>query len=138
MDNKIQPAQIRCIKTLMGKLKTPDGDAVVRGFTKLRTGHVSEMTVKEGGELIKHLKKLDPDEVAANKMRRKLIGMAYERAGLGRSAGSGERRAVVDQLDAWCKQYGYKHKALNSYTKNELPKLVSQYQQVYKDLLERI
>ena len=53
MENKILPAQVKCVKTIMGKLKTKDGDAMVLGFTKMRTFHVSEMTVKEGTERIR-------------------------------------------------------------------------------------
>jgi hypothetical protein len=37
---------------------------------------------------------------------------------------------VVDRLNNWCKQYGYKRKGLNSYTHAELPKLIAQFEAV--------
>jgi hypothetical protein len=137
-ENKASTAQIKCIKAIMGKLKLPDGDALVLGFSGMRTGHVSELTVPEAIGLTKHLKALDPDEPVAERMRRKIIGMAYGRAGLGRTASPEQKRKVVDWLDGWCKQYGHKHKALNSYTRHELTKLVTQFELVLKDILIKI
>ena len=128
MDNKLSAGQLKCIKAITGKLKLPDVDAMVLGFTGMRTGHVSDMSVTEAITMIKHLKGLDPDERKAELMRKKLIAMAYERAGLPRSASKEQKQAAVDGLNGWCKQYGYKKKGLNAYTLKELPKLVSQYE----------
>ena len=136
--NDISKAQVRCIKTLVGKLGVRDFDAQVLGFSGMRTTHVGELTVAEGTAVIKHLKGLDPDELAAEKMRRKIIGMAYTRAGLPGNAPRQQKQAVVNWLNGWCAQYGYRHKALNSYTKNELPKLVTQFGLVLNDLLIEI
>ena len=141
---KISLAQLKCAKTLIGKLTRAgneamrDVDALALGFSSMRTTHISELWVVEGIALIRHLKSLDKDEVAAEKMRRKIIGMAYMRAGLAPKAEKLQKQAVVNWLNGWCKQYGYKHKALNSYTKNELPKLVTQFELVLKDLLIEI
>jgi hypothetical protein len=134
----ITGAQKRCIKTMVGKLVIKDEDAMVMGFTGLRTGSVSEMTVTEGAAMIRHLKSLDPLEAKADVMRKKLIGMAYTRAGLSARASAKEKRAVIDWLNGWCQQYGYKHKALNSYTYNELPKLVTQFESVLESVLINI
>ncbi len=136
MDN-ISSAQLRLVKTLMGKLNmaTDDQDAMVRGFTGLRTGHVSEMYLKEGIDLIKHLKTLEPGERSAEKMRKAMIALAYERNGLGRNASKAAKQDAVRQLEAWCLEYGYKRKKLNSYTQAELPKLLSQYKLVMSKLI---
>jgi len=123
---------------MIGKMVVADPEVMVMGFTDFRTKHVSEMTVPEGIAMIKHLKSLDPDEVKADVMRKKIIAMAYERAGLGRSATKQQKYAVVNWLDGWCKKFGYKHKGLNAYTLAELPKLVSQFEIVLKDLLIEI
>ena len=61
-----------CIKALFKKLNTADADAVVLGFSPASGGHVSNMLVPEGIALIRHLKSLDPDEKAAEVMRRKM------------------------------------------------------------------
>ena len=123
---------------MIGKMVVADPEVMVMGFTDFRTKNVSEMTVPEGIAMIKHLKSLDPDEVKADVMRKKIIAMAYERAGLGRSATKQQKYAVVNWLDGWCKKFGYKHKGLNAYTLAELPKLVSQFEIVLKDLLIEI
>ena len=71
---KISQGQLICIKTVIGKLKKAgapemkDVDAVVLGFSGYRTEHVSELWMPEATALIKHLKSLDPDEVAADKL----------------------------------------------------------------------
>lgn len=133
----ISKKQIGCIKTLVTKLGV-DGGSMTRGFSDMRTEHVSELLPGEAAKMIKELKRLDPDEQAAEKMRRKLIGMAYTRAGLGRVASAAQKRAVVDWLDGWCVKYGHKHKRLNSYTRKELPMLVSQFEGVINSLIIKI
>jgi hypothetical protein len=130
--------QLICIKTLFGKLNIEDQDAMVRGYTDLRTGKVSEMLPGEAKELIKELKRLDPDEESAEVMRKKIIALAYKRAGLPRSASKEQKQAVVNWLDGWCKKYGHKQKGLNSYTYKELPKLVTQAEIMFDKLLIEI
>ncbi len=130
----ITKAQLVCIKVLVKKLAVA-GDAMALGYSGGRTKHISELTSDEARMMIKELKKMDPDEVAAEKMRKKIIGMAYTRAGLPRSASKAQKQGVVDWLNGWCKQYGFKHKPLNSYTNNELPKLVSQFEAVLNNLI---
>ena len=135
MENKLSAAQLRCIKAIAGKLKLEDVDAMVLGFTGMRSGHVSDMTSTEAISMIKHLKSLDPDERRADVMRKKIIAMAYERAGLPRNASKEQKQAVVNTLDGWCKQYSHKQKGLNAYTVKELPKLLSQYEIVMEKLI---
>jgi formyltetrahydrofolate hydrolase len=134
---EITVPQLRCIKGMVRKLNV-DGATVAVGFSQGRTEHVSELTRDEATEMIKHLKGMDPEEKQAEVMRRKIIGMAYTRAGLAQTASKEDKRRVVNQLDEWCKQYGHGKKALNSYRYAELPKLVTQYEHVLKDLLIKV
>lgn len=134
----ISTAQVRCIKTLVSKLKIADADALVRGYSGYRTEHVSDLTNMEAIALTKHLKGLDPDEEAADRMRKKLYGIGYGYHGLSRSATKAEKLESRKRTEAWVLQYGYKKKALNSYTKNELPLLVSVYEKVNVELLQKI
>lgn len=136
--NEITKEQVKCVKTMVGKLAIEEPEVLVMGFTQMRTGRVSEMTMHEGRELIKHLKGLDPDEQKAERMRRKLIGMAYERDGLGKTATRAQKESVIERLNAWCIKYGVKHKPLNNYTVKELPALLTQYEKVTDDLLKRL
>lgn len=133
------PAQVKCVNTLISKLGLKEQKAnIISGATDGRSESSGELKMPEATELIKYLKSKDPEEVRAEVMRRKLIGMAYERAGLARNAEKTDKQKVVNWLNGWCVQYGYLHKALNSYRYNELPMLVSQFQAVLKDLLIRI
>lgn len=134
MPNDITKKQIACIKTLLTK-QGQESEPYAIGFSSGRTKHVSELTSGEAFALIKELKKSDPDEKAAEVMRRKIIGMAYTRAGLPRQASPEQKKAVVIWLNSWCKKYGYIKKPLNSYQYNELPKLVTQFEKVLNTVI---
>lgn len=133
----ITKAQVTCIKTLVGRMGA-DGKTLAYGVSSMRTDKVSELSKQEGAMMIKELKRLDPHEKAAEQMRRKLIGMCYTRAGLPRTASEAQKKAAVRWLDDWCKKYGHKHKALNSYTYAELPMLVSQFEGVMNSLIVKL
>lgn len=134
---EITTAQVKCIKALVNKLHV-DGASITVGVSMGRTEHVKELTVQEATVMIRALKAMDPDEKSADKQRKKIIGMAYQRAGLAQHATKGQKRAVIDWLNGWCKQYGYLKKGLDSYTNDELPKLVSQFERVLNDLIINI
>lgn len=135
---KITGAQIRIIKTLVGKLGVQDAAAMVRGFSECRTERVSELTIAEASAMIKQLKSMDPEEVGAEKMRRKLIGLAYTYKALPRSASKAEKEDAIKFLNDWCKKYGSPKKALNDYTYNELPTIISQFEKVNVHLMNNI
>lgn len=140
---KISGGQTGCIKTLVNKLKVPDADALVLAYSDGRTTHVSALWNTEAIALIKYLKSTDPDEVAADKMRRKIIGLAYEYEGIGANASKAQRQGVVKRLEAWVRKYGHgckdnKHKAFNAYTVKELPLLVAQFEKVYREFLRKV
>jgi hypothetical protein len=135
---------IGCIKAMFMKLATSDADALVLGFSEGRSSRVSGLTKAEGMALIGHLKKTDPDEAACDRMRKKIIALAYEYHGLGKNASKGERTEVVKHVEAWVLKYGHgcangRHKHFNSYTAKELPLLVSQFESgVYKDFIKKV
>ena len=99
---------------------------------------MSELHKHEAAKVIAELKRLDPEEVRAGKMRRKLIALAYQRAGLPVRANTAQKAAVIDWLDEWCRKYGHGHKELNSYTYKELPMLVSQFEKVMDSLVVKL
>lgn len=135
-EKDINPAQLRCVNTMISKLGLKDIRAdLISGATGERSDSASDLKMHEAAQLIKYLKSQDPEELRAEKMRRKLIGMAYERAGLARDAPKEQKQKTVNWLNGWCKQYGYLHKALNCYRYNELPMLISQFENVLKDHL---
>lgn len=142
MRRTITKGQIIIIKTLIGKLGVKDANSLTSGFSNKRTQHVSELWLEEANDYIKHLKGLDPDEQAAERMRKKMIGLAYEYEGIGRSATAERKREAVARLKAWVAKYGVgvdgKHQRLDDYDARTLPALVSQFEKVYKEYLEKI
>jgi len=117
-------------KGLMGQK-----EALVLSYSKGRTSSSKELTDMEAGELVRWLMGAHPASTIAHqdnglKMRRKMIAMAYEMRGKGKPA--------IAWLDGWCRQYGYLHKGLNSYKAHELPKLLGQFEAVYKHFLSKV
>ena len=133
-DVKVSRAQMGCIKALFKKLNTADADAVVLGFSPASGGHVSNMLVPEGIALIRHLKSLDPDEKAAEVMRRKMIALAHEL----QWQKEGTKKVDMVKLDGWCKKFGMYKKSLNQHTIKELPLLISQFEIMYKKDLSKV
>lgn len=130
------PEQQKCINTLISKQGlTASRKDIIAGASDGRTESVRELHFDEARDLIKYLKDNDPRELAADVMRKKIFAMAYEYKGLPRSAPDEDKKKVQASLKRWLLQYGYLHKPLNNYNYEELPKLVSQFQQVLKSLL---
>lgn len=86
----------------------------------------------------------------ADKMRKRIISMAHEMGwelplaplafgeGPGVRQCSGKPKADMPRINAWCEKYGYLHKPLNSYTLQELPTLVTQFENMYQDFIKKI
>ena len=85
------------------------------------------MSITECQALIDHLAKVATDTNAdrANVMRRKAFAIAHE-------LGWEDAQGKVDRarFDAWMLKYSYLHKGINQYTHNELPKLLTQLEQL--------
>lgn len=108
---------------------------VIFGFTNGRTDSSKDLSDWEEEDLIRHLE--DPQYEACNKMRRKMISRAYEMRWGNPHTQEGKREAVR-KINDWCKESGYKKKEFNAYTYDELPTLVSQFEEIYKWFLSKI
>lgn len=109
----------------------PQKETLVLAFSNGRCKSSKELTLQEAGALITHLKSLD----GSHKMRRKIISMAHE---LGWKI-PGTKKIDMDAINEWCKKYGFGKKELNEYTEQELPKLVTQFQNgPYKHYLHNL
>ena len=129
----ITKMQLSCIVALMAKLKlAAEKETLVSSYSDGRATSRTDLSRQEATELIRYLKSLDPDEVKAEKMRRKIISHAHEMAW----HLPGTQQADMRRIDNWCQKYGYKKKKLNSYTFEELPSLVTQMDEVYRTFLE--
>ena len=133
--NTINTAQLKCLNTLVGKLKIDKENkaVMVSGFCGGRATSSKELTSEEAIAMIKHLKSLDPQEKSCERMRRKIIAQAFE---IGWTIAA-TKKIDMKRIDNFCKVYGFKKKSLNNYTYSELPTLVAQFEKVYKDYLNK-
>jgi len=134
----ITSAQLQTIHVLLNKQGLKDQkDSIVETFTNGRTISSREMMKDEAAALIGHLKSLEPTEKGALKMRNKILSMAHEMRWT-KPSGSGVHIVDMDHVNSWCKSRGYLKKPLDQYLYAELPKLVSQFEAVYKDFLKGV
>jgi hypothetical protein len=130
---------------------------LVESFTNGRTNSSKDMSHYEAIELVKHLKQMLANKQLPNtsprhitqstiqnskfkidKMRKKIIALAHQMGWSAIHPTSGNKIADTKRINEWCKKYGYLHKELNSYTIDELPKLVTQFENLYKSFLKAI
>lgn len=136
---KVTPQSLKCVNTMLSKLGLMGSKRdIIAGASDGRCESSKDLTEAEARQLISYLKSQDPEELAADVMRKKIIAMAYERAGLHHGASKEQKKKVIDQLNGWCVQYGYLHKRLDDYKYNELPALVSQFKAVLNHLLIKL
>lgn len=130
----ITPGQLKALNTIVSKLGiSKDGKAMmVQGFSGGRCISSKDLLSDEAAMMVKHLKSLDPEEAKADKMRKKIIFLAHE------MNWKYDGRADMKRIDNWCKTYGYLKKSLDNHTYQELPKLVSQFEGVYKYFLKSL
>ena len=112
-------------------------EELVYQFSNGRTVSSSEMIIPECQKLINHLRAAtkghttvsEPKRDPANIQRRKILSICHE------MNWKNEISNDIDweRLNGWLFKYGYLKKDLNSYTLYELPKLVSQFEQLLKD-----
>jgi len=132
--NQITPQQLKCANTLVSQLgidKEAKG-VMIMGFTGGRSDSSKELTYNEAAAFIKHLKGLDPNKAGAEKMRNKILYYAHE---MGWHI-KGTTKIDMQRVDNWCLTKGYIKRKLDNYSYEELPKLVSQFEAVYKYFLK--
>jgi len=139
----ISPNELKCIHALLNQHGLIDDKAsIVEAFSSGRTKSSKELTGNEAGALIAHLKTLDQNDTRATRMRNKILSMAHEMGwwkteqALPASAVSKPKIDMM-RVNNWCTKYGYLHKPIDDYNYSELPKLVSQFEGVYKDHLKQ-
>lgn len=93
-----------------------------------RTDSTKDLSDDEAFQLIERLQKQAfDDHKRGNSMRRKIIGIAHE-LGWEEEDGSPD----LARIDAFCSKRGAYHKPLNKHKYNELPTLVTQFEQLLK------
>ena len=118
----------------------PQKENIVFGISGGRTGSTRELSHEESLALITYLKEQDTEteDPRVTKMRNKIYYYAHEMKW--QQPHSRDKFLVADykRIDDWCLQFSYLKKKLNQYTYAELPKLLSQFEMVYKSFLNII
>ena len=106
---------------------------LVLSFTDGRSESSADLLANEADSLIKYLKSFANTSDAENTMRRKIIAMCH-RINWTKSLG----KVDMGRLNGWCREKSYLKKNLNDYKYNELPKLVSEFTNVYKYYIGKV
>lgn len=129
--NANQITKVRAMLSKAGVSKQKE--SIVSSFTNGRTESLTAMTQSETEEIINYLNGLIGNAPDKNQpMRKKIFARAFE------MRWTIDGKLDIDRVNNWCKSYGYLHKELDKYTSEELPKLVSQFDNVYKSFLKGI
>lgn len=131
--NKANHGQHKAIAVLLKKLNFLEQRAdLIHVYTNGRSRSGADLKSSEAADLIRYLKSLDPEEKAAEQMRRKIIAYAHEM----KWYAEGSNKVDMVRLDNWCQKFSIRKKKLNQYLYNELPQLVTQFEEVYKSFLK--
>lgn len=105
---------------------------MVYRFTKGRTSKSSEMNRNECQAMINELSN-SPTIGKEDKMRKKIISL-FRKMGYT----TNDNKVNMSAVESWVLKYGYLKKPLNTYCYNELPKLVSQAEVVYRSFIKSL
>jgi predicted choloylglycine hydrolase len=140
VQNKLTPGQLKLINTLVSQqaINKEDKMVMVSGFTAGRETSSKELYFDEATAMIRHLHDLARDiDPKKAKMVGKIFSIAHEMRWT-KTNKVGQTVADGKRVDEWMKRFSYLKKPLNSYTLQELPNLVSQFEQVQKSFLSSI
>lgn len=138
MNNLLNKGQLTAIAVTCNQLHiSKEAKAVmVAGFSDGRCTSSKDLYSNEARDMLLHLETLKPVDHSRNKMIGKILYYAHE---MGWTKTNRDNKVVADgkRVDNWMLSHSYLKKKLNQYTYNELPKLVSQFEQVYKSFLSK-
>lgn len=134
---KITNEQLRALNAILANkgLMAQKAD-LIYSFTGGRTTHSSELTLNEAREAISLLSKdfvISAKEASMQKMQRHIIAMAHEIGWIEKTRIVAEDGSVkfannYTKLNEWMDKYSLRKKQLKQYTYEELPGLVTQFQ----------
>lgn len=114
---------------------------MVQGFSNGRETSSKNLTKYEADLMIAHLQTLQKQQPtthdAGEAMRKKILSYCHQ-INWTITKPNGKKIADVNRFNEWAKNYSYLKKKLNEYKYKELPKLVSQFEAVYKSFLNKV
>ena len=139
------PEQSRNLHRLIRKLNIDKEvkEELVYEYSEGRTSSSTGLKIYEADKLIEHLKKLEREldlktqankvsglpsyDTPENKQRRKIFAICHEMRWT-----YTEGKVDKKRLNEWMLKYSYLHKPLNKYELLELPKLITQFEELLK------
>lgn len=110
---------------------------MVAGFSSSGAISSKDLTIEEARQMIQHLVTLQPQDARLAKMRNKIFYYAHM-MNWTKVNKAGKTVADGKRVDEWMLHYSYLKKKLSAYSYEELSKLVSQFEAVYKSHLNKI
>jgi len=132
MPIKITPAQNRRLHQLLNQTEMMDEKrSILDHFTHGQTESAKELSFAEAHAIIQYLEGFTRKEDGADKMRKKIFAICYT---IGWIYGNSPEDRKINQaaIDRIIQKIGYLKKPLNEFTPAQLPKLVSQFEQIEK------
>jgi len=116
------------------EIENSEKEQLVKQFSRGRTTHLHELSLNEQENLIQYLLTLLNTMPAYRSWNRQMRLIFYYARQMGWLKGN---EVDYERIDSWCTHYGYLHKPLRQHTAKELPKLVTQFERMYRDFLHK-
>jgi hypothetical protein len=129
--------QIKYVRGLLSRAGLTDyKDEIALSFTSGRTEHLTGMTYAETQEIIAYLKGIlnMPQDTPVEKQRRKILSLAHEM----KWHLPGTRKVDIERVNHWLMTRTAFKKPLNDLLYNELPVVVTAFNNVYVSYLNGI
>jgi hypothetical protein len=132
----ISPSKLKAINTLISVYGIDKNTKamMVEGFSLGRCTSSKDLYDEEASLMLKHLQDNDPNKAAIEKMKGKIFYYCHEMSWTILKS-TGKRVVDMKRLDEWCTSRSYLKKKLDWYSYKELPKLVTQFEQVYSSYI---
>ncbi len=129
----ITAEQLKCLNTLVSKqgISKDDKMIMVSGFSEGRVTSSKDLFFSEALAMIKHLKEFDPND----KMGKKVFALAYE-AGIIYGDTWEDKKMNAAKLDMFLLKNGTVKKKLIAMRREDLIKIINQFQQIVKNMGE--
>jgi hypothetical protein len=135
---KITPDQLKIIHVLLNKNGLIEHKAeIIHEYSQGRCTSSRSLSFNEAKALIAHLNTYSPPTpkggVRQHKSKLKILSMAHE---LGWELPGGKIDMV--RLNEWCIKYGHQHCPLDKYQDDDLPMLVTQFEKMYSQYINKL